>query len=313
MRTGSKFKENTSEGGSALLAVLWIVAILSMMVFTASHFLLAELEAESRSAAIFRAEQLADRGVALASHQQVEKGDPILIQQFGPQEEFSARISSEGSRLNLNALLAKPDTERVVLEDLFREWGLRTDEAIDVVDSLIDWVDPDNVSTGDGAEVSYYLRRDRRNQPFNRAFASLEEVVLVKDFDLVTSVNPDWRSSFTILSSGKLDLNEAPALLIAVTCQCGLENARLFTVSRDGFDQIPGTDDDLVFGSVEEAMAALVPPAEDLSLILERVTVNDPVRHIQAWGRFGDTEVLRIVTLDAAAGSVLQVQTRIAD
>lgn len=283
-----------SARGSALIAILWIVAILSVAVFTATQFLFIELESDSNASSLFRAEQLADRGIALAAHPKVEPGDPILVQQLNDAESFTARISSEGERLNLNSLLQNAAFDRIVLEELFVDWGLRFDEATDVVDNLIDWVDNDNEETNLGAEQRFYLTNERPRHPFNRPFRSLEEVELVNQFDLVRSVKPDWKNSFTLLSSGKLDLNEAPAELIIVACECGEAAAEALIEIREEMKSGP---DYRVFETLEEAVTLLnIPPGFE-ERILARITVDEPVKRLVSIGRFGSIAVERVLTV----------------
>lgn len=298
--------------GSALIAILWIVAILSLAVFSATQFLFIELESEANASALFQAELLADRGVAIASNQSVEKGDPVLSASFGNGHGFSARISSEGDRLNLNHLLENAEADRIVLEELFYQWGLRTDEAVDVVDSLLDWVDADDEPTGTGAERNFYLSQERLNHPFNRPFDSLKEVLLVKDFHLVVAANPRWRESFTLLSAGPLDLNEAPPDLIAAACQCPLEAARELVSIRDGLDGAPGTVDDLKFEDAQAALDLLAVPAGGAEDVAARVSVDDPSRRIRSVGRAGSLSVERSVTVQytGGRGTIVSFTTR---
>lgn len=301
-----------SNRGSALVAILWVVAILSLTVFSATQFLFIELESEANASSLFQAELLAERGLALASNPSVKKGDPILSQQVGGLGSFSARISSEGDRLNLNELLANAETDRIVLEELFYQWGLRTDEATDVVDNLIDWVDEDDIPTNVGAERTYYFSQGRINHPFNRPFKNLNEVLLVKDFAWVVAANPRWRDAFTLLSAGPLDLNEAPPELIAAACQCSLEIARRFVSVRDGLDGVPGTSDDIRFESTEEALDLLGIPEGFRDEIEPRVSIEDESRRILATGRVGSITVERSVTVQYTGdrGQILSWATR---
>lgn len=298
--------------GSALIAILWVIGILSIAVFSATQFMFVELESESNSSSIFLAEQLADRGVALGSHPNVKKGDPLLRQELNSNEAFFTRISSEGDRLNLNTLLENPEEDRIVLEELFYQWGVQRDMAMNIVDNLIDWIDADDESTNVGAERSYYLSLNRLNHPFNRSFDSLEEVMLVKGFEIVAEANPAWKDSFTLLSSGELDLNEAPADLIAVATQVGLEAARLFVVTRDGADGIPGTLDDTPFEDVDIALQILGIPEGFIEDVAGRVSVEDPARRIISIGRAGGIAVERTVTVQYTGeiGEVLKWTTR---
>jgi len=312
MKARIQLATRTGRMGSALIAILWVVAILSLAVFSATQFLFVELESEANASAIFQAELLADRGVAIASHPQAKKGDPYLSETVPNLGSFTARISSEGDRLNLNTLLENAEADRIVLEELFYQWGLRSDEAKKVVNNLIDWTDEDDLPTDSGAERSHYLSEERSNHPFNRPFNNLNEVLLVKDFQLVVAANPGWRSAFTLLSSGPLDLNEAPPELISAACQCPLEMARRVVSTRDGFDQIPGTVDDLRFQSTDEALTLLGIPQGAMEAITSRVSTEDPARRVISLGRAGSISVERSVTVQYTGerGQILSWATR---
>ncbi len=305
------FPPRPSRQGSALIAILWIIAILSMAIFSATQFLFVELESESNATSLFQAELFADRGIALASHAAMKKGDPLLTQSMQG-GSFAARISSEGDRLNLNHLLENAEADRIVLEELFYQWGLRTDEAVDVVDALIDWVDEDDDNTNKGAERPYYYGLDRINHPFNRPFKNLNEVLLVRDFALVVAANPSWREAFTLLSDGPLDINEAPPELISAACQCPLEAARKLVSIRDGIDATPGTLDDLRFDDVESALELLAIPQGFIEEISARISTEDASRRILSVGRYGSISVERTVTVQYTGdrGSVVDWSTR---
>ena len=102
---------------------------------------------------------------------------------------------------------------------MFIDWGLELEDAQEIADALTDWVDADDDVALNGAEKDDYEKAGRINQPFNRPFYDLSEVRLVRGMDLVEAVRPDWRNWFTIWSGGALDLNEAPAELIAAAAE----------------------------------------------------------------------------------------------
>lgn len=295
--------------GSALIAILWVVAILSLVVFSSTQFLFIETEAAANANAAFQAKLLAERGIAIASHPDVEQGDSLLAQEFSEGESFEAKISSEGARLNLNQLLLNAESDRFVLEELFVRWGLRFDEAAGVVDHLIDWVDPDDLETNLGAERRFYLANGFLERPYNRAFTSHDEVELVHEFDQVVAANPNWRDSFTFLSGGKLDLNEAPYELILVTCECGEADVEAFLKVRD---QMRSGVNFRTFETIEEALSLLNVPPGFLERVVNRVSISDPVRRLVSTGRFGSIAVESIVSVqyNGVAGSVLQWTTR---
>lgn len=298
--------------GAALIAILWIVAILSIAVFSSTQLLFVELESDSNDASLFQAEFLADRGIAIASHSEITQGDPALSQKINETGGFETRISSAGDRLNINAILYSHQTDRIVLESLFTAWGLRSDESTDVVDNLIDWTDGDDLPTMVGAEKSYYTSIDRPHHPYNRPFQSVKEIALVKDFEKVMRINPKWERAFTFLSSGKLDLNEAPAELIAAACECSVEVAQIFVEGRAGFDGAKGTEDDIIFDDITEALSQLGATTESLPLISSRVGLDDPIQRIISIGRYGGLAVERSVSIQysGATGKILEWSSR---
>ena len=302
----------THTRGAALIAILWVIAILSLAVFSTTQLLFVSLVNDSNDSSIFRAEQLADRGIAIASHPKVERSDPLLRQKITEVESYQTRISSEGDRLNLNSLLASHATNRIVLEELFVRWGLRRDRAEDVIDNLIDWVDADDESTNQGAERSFYFEQGRLNQPFNRRFDALDEVALVNEFYLVAAVKPDWKNAFTLMSAGPLDLNEAPAELIACACEIGMVVAEEFIELRNGFDRIPGTEDDLRYESLDQALSELGIPVPQRETVGPRVAISDPSRRIISVGRCDTIAVERAVTVqyNTQRGGIMKWTTR---
>ncbi len=266
-----------------------------------------DLSTNANQTAWFKAEQLADRGLAIASYPDIPWQDPLLRKEVDGEGSYEARISSEGALVNLNFFLEKPD-RRIVLEELFYQWGLRSEQAVQVVDSLIDWVDEDSNRTGNGAEQAEYLSMNRLNQPFNREFQSLEEVALVQGFELVTQSRPDWRDQFTLLSSGPIDLRYATAEVISAVCQCPLENARLFVVSRE-------TDDGPRVNSVEDALSQLGVPPDILEQVQERIAIDESTMRISSIGRYGSIAVERTITVTYTGndGTILRWQTKPVD
>lgn len=285
-----------SRQGSALLAVYWVVAILSLAVFTGAQFLFVELETQGNTALEFRAEQLADAGIALAMHPKVERWDPILRQQTGPAEGFEARIFSEGARLNPNVLSQTEDGRRV-LTDLFLEWGLSEFDSQSLAAAIGDWVDRDDAEVPLGAEAVYYRSKGFRGIPFNEPFRSLDEMVYVRGFDQVAVLFPAWRDYFTLWSSGKLDLRDAPPELIAVVCACPVANAERFIEVRNGRDGIPHTEDDPKFESTGQALDALGLQGAIKQLVENLVTVDDAAARLVAVGSIGDISVERTVVV----------------
>ena len=112
-----------------------------------------------------------------------------------------------------------PEGDRI-MADVFQSWGMELSEAQEVVHCLLDWVDADEITTAapEGAELEWYEKEGLGggNYPFNRAFYDVDEMQFVKGMDLVAGYKPNWRDYFTVKSQGPVDVNDAPANVIAV-------------------------------------------------------------------------------------------------
>lgn len=269
--------------GSALIAVLWLIAILALASMAAIRVVSFDVDLATSQIHGFRARQLAEMGIAVASNPAVKRTDPLLKQVSEENGEgFEARLISEGEKFNINALVLRQDEN--FFKDLFIGWGLDLDEAQAVTDALIDWVDENDEAGLNGAESEWYLDQGRINQPFNHPFFNLDEVRLVKGMDLVEALKPDWRNWFTIWSSGQLDLNEAPAELIAAAAGCTVEEASVIPETVRGPDGIRETDDDAPFQQLEAALGMLGVDATMQPEVVARMTVNDATQRIESIG-----------------------------
>lgn len=269
--------------GSSLVAVIWLIAILAMASIAAIRVVSFDVDLATSQIHGFRARQLAEMGIAVAANPAVKRTDPLLKQ--GSEESgegFEARIISEGEKFNINAIVLRQDEQ--LLKSIFVDWGLELEEAQMMVDGLIDWVDPNDEVGLNGAEVDWYLKEGRLNQPFNRPFYTLEEVRLVRGMDYVEALKPDWRNWFTIWSSGALDLNEAPAELIAAAAEVSVEEAAVIPETVRGPDGIRDTEDDAPFQSVEQALALLGVDGSLRPEVLARMTVNDTTTRLESIG-----------------------------
>ena len=281
--------------GSALIAVFWLMAILSLAVFSTIYVVNSDVAVVVSQRKAFRAMQLAEMGVAIASNPAVEEFDPLLHQTFESGEGFDARIRSESGWLNINRLVMDGG-DTLLLEELFQRWGMEKEEAILVVRALQDWVDADEINRfdgfNDGAEKEWYEENGFENYPFDRPFYDLEEVILVRGMDVVASYQPNWRKYFTIWSEGQLDINEADPELIAAAAGTDVDSVWDVVRLRDGDDELADTEDDTPFQSVDEALALIEGDgmAEDPALIRNRFTTRSNTVRIESVGRVGDYE-----------------------
>jgi len=269
--------------GAALMAVLWLIAILAMASMAALRVISFDMEIVTSKVHGSRARQVAEMGIAVGCNHVVKKTDPLLHRANGESgERYDVRIISEGARFNINAIFLQND--KPLLRDIFMQWGLELDDAQAIVDALGDWIDPDDNVELNGAEKEFYEREGRINQPFNRPFYDLGEMRLVHGMDLVESVRPDWRDWFTVLSGGALDLNEASSELIAAAAEIRVEQAEVIPETVRGADGERDTTDDVPFPSAKDALDLLGVDSEARPDIAKRFTVNDATTRIESIG-----------------------------
>ncbi len=280
MRTS---RPRPSRDGSALVAVLWLIAILSLAAISAIRVVSFDVELATSQIHGFRARQLAEMGIAIGANPTVQKKTDPLLRQYSEEtgEGFEVRLISEGGKFNINVLLLR--SEELLLKGIFIDWGMTIDEAQALVDALIDWIDPNDDIQLNGAEKDWYLEQGRLNQPFNRPFYNIEEMRLVRGMDYLEALKPDWREWFTIWSSGQLDLNEAKAELIAAVFDIPLEVADEIPKIVSGPDGIRDTEDDKPFTDIRDALAVVGVDPENTTLTA-RVTVNEATTRIESIG-----------------------------
>jgi type II secretory pathway component PulK len=265
------------------MAVLWLIAILSMACMATLRIITFDLELASAKVHGSRARQVAEMGVAIGSNPVVKRSDPILRQMNEETGEgFEVKINSEGGRFNINAILLQNDKE--LLKSMFINWGLELEDAQEITDALIDWIDPGDDEQLNGAEKKYYEAEGRINQPFNRPFYDVAEVSLVRGMELVEAVRPDWRNWFTIWSGGPLDLNEASAELIAAAAEISVEQADIIPETVRGTDNLRDTEDDVPFQDTATPLALLGIDSSAAGDIAKRFTVNDTTTRIESIG-----------------------------
>jgi type II secretory pathway component PulK len=300
--------------GSTLVAVFWIMSILSLAVFTSVRLLYYEIDLVTAQVQGSRARQMAEMGIAIASNPVVERTDPLLHWEFeNGREGFDAKLRSEAERFNINYLLMKQGEEirdKPLLREIFMSWGAELEQADEVIDALTDWSDEDEFTEINGAEFSYYEDLGFLNRPYNRPFYSLDEMRLVRGMDFIEALNPNWQEWFTVWSSGPLDLNEADPELLSLAVEITVDEAQDLQGIVLGPDLLRDTEDDLPFQSVQEALNLLGLPEVQQALVTPRLTVNDTVARIESVGWAGDIKRRVILILRNRSGRPAVLERR---
>lgn len=292
--------------GAALFLVLWALLVVSISLIMAVRLVEFDLESETAAARRFEARQLALSGIAVATHPQVEARSPLLYNDFGDGRVWAVRIESENSRLNINRLLRRGEPEP--LRRLLTLWGLNERQVSIVIDSLMDWVDADEIRSLDGAETADIALDSGWSRPENRPFLDLAEMERVRGMEWVEEARPDWREYFSVHAGRLVDLQFASPDLLQALGGIDEIRARQFVRIRDGEDGLPGTADDVVFESWEDAMAALgASPAEQAELQKTFSAGTPGLRRIVSRGEVAGTAYVIECVLSPGSGGPTQM------
>ncbi|MBI5634043.1 MAG: general secretion pathway protein GspK [Nitrospirae bacterium] len=187
-RTGTIFR---SQKGIALLMVLWVLTILTVMVFSFSYM----ARTEAYAALSFRrtiekkflAEAGIERGIAELFYLNTNKnktavrqGDEVWRSDGRPYKILTENgyyvisITNEAGKVDINT------TPELILRNLFLTLGLKPNDVDIIVDSAMDWKDSDNLHRLHGAEDDYYMSLPNPYKAKNTNFETLEELLLVK-------------------------------------------------------------------------------------------------------------------------------------
>jgi type II secretory pathway component PulK len=276
--------------GSALILVLWCLLFLTIAVFGVVEVVELSIDHASHEALSVEARGLSLSGLALGLNPQLLKDDPLLAQTTSPGRQFKVSIESEGARINLNYALLSG--HRDILENLFTQWGLQVIDADHVADCLYDWVTPGDMKSLNGAKATDYIQAGLPYTPTGQPFDSFEQVRQVIGVELLDKAHPGWEDAFTLWSAGPLNVNEAPAELIAAVF--GIDPGRLvfFVNKRNGLDGIPGTADDVPVNDVKTFQGQL--GISDLQMLHlgNQISFSDPNRRVESVGQAEGTQVM---------------------
>ena len=212
----SRWQQDCSRRGSALIVVIWVVGLLAMFI-TSMAF---DAQVEGRLTSYYRkrakAGCLAQSGMEMArmlldkqakvtgdAKEKGEEGDRWfeyakrlkkgairgLVEPLG-EGTITLDIVPEPARRNINNLdLANNRNEDEVAENLERilEVGGITEDLNlwpELIDSFMDWIDADDEPRANGAETrDYYETLPEPYRASNRPFDTVEELLLVKGFN----------------------------------------------------------------------------------------------------------------------------------
>jgi general secretion pathway protein K len=190
----SQLSNRSGERGLALLIVLWIFIFLFVVAFDFSSSVREEGMAAQRYTDESEGYYLALAGFeeslyrllsqpAGSGQRRIVGSRPLesqeLVDGAWREKDFGAgsyrvRLIDESGKININR--ADEGTLRRVLSHL----GLDESQRSIVVDSILDWRDPDNLHRANGAEDEYYLGLSPSYTTKDAAFDTVEELLWVR-------------------------------------------------------------------------------------------------------------------------------------
>ena len=263
-RSSKMKKIGLSQSGIALIIVLWVLILLSVIVLEFCFSMRTELNTtrnfKEEGQLYFYARGGVQRAVAeliyqndLAIH---NKRKDLKTEESGiemewrcdgtpysvpfPSGEAEVRVRSEAGRINLNGV---PENILRKVIQYFLQIGEKRDI---VVDSILDWRDPDDLHRLNGAENDYYRSLPEPYDCKNGDFDSVEELLLVrgitpelfygrkgKDQEDQKSPTIGLRDIFTVFSTAaNVDINNAPVEVLMALLGISSEVAKRVAMVR---------------------------------------------------------------------------------
>jgi general secretion pathway protein K len=183
------------ERGVAFILVLWVIAMLSILL--GSFALIARTE-NLQSRHLFdttQARYAAEAGLNLAVYE-LRKADPMerwvadgRPYRFGYGDaEIEIAITDDSGKIDINAAGGNGD----LLTNLFVTHGVALDQAQALSDAVQDWIDSDDNTRPNGAEIAQYKAAGLPYGPKNAPFDTVSELqqVLGMTYDLYQKIEP---------------------------------------------------------------------------------------------------------------------------
>lgn len=268
--------------GVALVVVLWVIMVLSLLIGGFAFTMHVETQIASYNRKQLKAEMLARSGVEVARMLLMRDAQSATTSTFdattdpwATNAEFyaehplgegtvSVKVTDEESKLPLNRL--SPEQWQRLMEML----AVDPSEGDVVVDSILDWMDENDMHRLNGAETDYYSTLSPPYKAKNGRFDRVEELLLLRGMtDQIfygspateeMLAMPGLRDVLSTHTSTKVNINTATPIVLQVVMDLDDVQIQTVTQRRDGQDGLPGTEDDQPFRTVTE-FASLLGPA----------------------------------------------------
>lgn len=235
---------------------------------------------------MLKAEAVACSGAEVALNPTTKPSSPYLKGQLNNGATYDARLTGEGGRLNINWIVAGENPDRLeILRQYLQNKGIDLNERDTMVDSLLDWVEP-NVGL-------HHMNAPPESDDYHPAHALLTRVEELKNVAgwAEFTATPGWDNDFTVSTTMQSGIDLAWASRDVLLALPGLTNEMVdrYLQLRQGPDGVDGTDDDTQFTSLEEVLAVMGLNPQIASQLKQKglVAFNVPVFRVTSIGTAG--------------------------
>ena len=250
-----------NERGVALLIVLWIFIFLFVVAFNFSATVRDEGDAAHRFSEDTEGYYLAVAGFQRGLYEYLMQAPAGATPQQNQQQQATpagffdgswreddlgsgvsrVRLIDEGGKINLNR------ADENMLRRIFTNLGVEEPRRSILIDSILDWIDPDDLHRPNGAENDYYLSLSPPYTARNGPFDTVEDLLWVRGVtsEIFFGSSPDDSGAatgdrrvglaqiFTVDSPiDRVNLRTAPAEVIHALLGIPMEKSRKFVEER---------------------------------------------------------------------------------
>ena len=162
--------------------------------------------------------------------------NPYLIQ-IGDRNCY-VYITDESGKINVNKIT---DETRANFVKFLTAFKLEELTAETITDSILDWLDKDDLHHINGAEKDYYAALPEPYEPKNGPFDSIEELALIKG--ITPQIFELLREHLTVYGSGKINVTYASKKVLVYIPTITQEIAEALIQFRDKNGRIKRLDD----------------------------------------------------------------------
>ena len=195
---------------------------------------------------------------------------------------FSIKITDMERKLNINS--APEPLLRYIIE---MHGGVDVTDVDLFIDSLRDWIDPDDNPGLNGAESEDYLSEFPPYYSKNGPLDHITELKLVQGFKDEPGLYSVFANHFTAISGGLINVNTASAPVLGLLPGMTPEIAGDIVMYRAGLDGAIGTPDDMPYRSPNQIGEVLAPFGMDPSAFQQYLATESATFEVEVTAKIG--------------------------